>query len=183
MRRQTHFFCFLQWSLPRFPKTQLVYDAIDGMIQQPQHPYTQLLVNSITVPDPAIRWEGRTVSSASEEVTVVANQGCKFYRRCPHAMDRCLTSPPPVYPMGSNNLRLVIFMMGRLINQGLRKSRPDLREGGETSPYDKSAFAPFPEVWPVYPCAPCVGYQFVVGVRRVAMASARSCISNTVLHK
>ena len=183
MRRQTHFFCFLQWSLPRFPKTQLVYDAIDGMIQQPQHPYTQLLVNSITVPAPAISWEGRTVSSTSEEVTVVANQGCKFYRRCPHAMDRCLTSPPPVYPMGSNNLRLVIFMMGRLINQGLRKSRPDLREGGETSPYDKSAFAPFPEVWPVYPCAPCVGYQFVVGVRRVAMASARSCISNTVLHK
>ena len=76
------------------------FGAIDGVIQQPQHPYTQLLVNSITVPDPAIRWEGRTVSSASEEVTVVANQGCKFYQRCPHAMDRCLTSPPPAYPVG-----------------------------------------------------------------------------------
>ena len=113
MRRQTHFFCFLQWSLPRFPKTQLVYDAIDGMIQQPQHPYTQLLVNSITVPDPAIRWEGRTVSSASEEVTVVANQGCKFYQRCPHAMDRCLTSPPPVYPVGEKQFAACYLYEGR----------------------------------------------------------------------
>ncbi|MEZ4733613.1 MAG: ABC transporter ATP-binding protein [Caldilineaceae bacterium] len=76
------------------------YGAIDGVIQQPKHPYTQLLVSSITVPDPDIRWEGRSVSSASEEVTVATNAGCKFYHRCPHAMERCLTSPPPVYPVG-----------------------------------------------------------------------------------
>jgi hypothetical protein len=35
---------------------------------------TTVLGNFITVPDPLIRWEERTVSSASEEVTVVANQ-------------------------------------------------------------------------------------------------------------
>ncbi|MBX3011304.1 MAG: ABC transporter ATP-binding protein [Caldilineaceae bacterium] len=71
--------------------------AIDGVIQNPRHPYTQLLVNSITVPDPDIRWEGRSTSSASEEITVATNHGCKFYHRCPHAMDRCLVSPPPKY--------------------------------------------------------------------------------------
>lgn len=70
---------------------------IDRIIQEPQHPYTQLLVSSITVPDPDIRWEGRTTSSASEESTVVARGGCKFYGRCPHAMDRCLSAPPPDY--------------------------------------------------------------------------------------
>jgi len=70
---------------------------IDRIIQSPQHPYTQLLVSSITVPDPDIRWEGRTTSSASEESTVVVRNGCKFYGRCPHAMDRCLTAPPPDY--------------------------------------------------------------------------------------
>jgi oligopeptide/dipeptide ABC transporter ATP-binding protein len=73
------------------------YGAIDGIIQNPQHPYTQLLVSSITVPDPDIRWEGRSTSSASEEIAVTGNMGCKFYHRCPHAMDRCLTSPPPTY--------------------------------------------------------------------------------------
>ena len=90
------------------------YGAIDGVIQQPRHPYTQLLVNSITVPDPSIRWEGRTVSSASEEVTVVANQGCKFYQRCPHAMERCLTSPPPVYPVGEKQFAACYLYDGRL---------------------------------------------------------------------
>ncbi len=73
------------------------YGEIDRVIQQPQHPYTQLLIGSITVPDPAIRWEGRTVSSASEETLTRNNQGCQFYQRCPHAMDRCLLSPPPAY--------------------------------------------------------------------------------------
>lgn len=76
------------------------YGAIDGVIQNPKHPYTQLLVSSITVPDPDIRWEGRSVSSASEEVTVATNTGCKFYHRCPHAMARCLASPPPAYSVG-----------------------------------------------------------------------------------
>ena len=87
--------------------------SVEQVIRNPKHPYTQLLVNSITVPDPSIRWEGRTVSSASEEVTVVANQGCKFYQRCPHAMDRCLTSPPPVYPVGEKQFAACYLYEGR----------------------------------------------------------------------
>ncbi|MCB0183560.1 MAG: ABC transporter ATP-binding protein, partial [Caldilineaceae bacterium] len=75
------------------------HGIIDRIIQEPQHPYTQLLVSSITVPDPDIRWEGRTTSSAAEEISAAVQDGCKFYRRCPHAMDRCLTSPPPDYPV------------------------------------------------------------------------------------
>ena len=75
---------------------------IDTIIQTPQHPYTQLLVGSITVPDPDIRWEGRSTSSASEEMAVAVDKGCKFYHRCPHAMDRCLASAPPAYQVGEN---------------------------------------------------------------------------------
>ncbi len=75
---------------------------IDKVIQSPQHPYTQLLVRAITVPDPDVRWEGRTTSSAREETLVVDNDGCKFYQRCPHAMDRCLTSPPSAYQVAEN---------------------------------------------------------------------------------
>ncbi len=75
---------------------------VDDVIQDPHHPYTQLLVSSIPVPDPDIRWEGRTTSSASEVVIKMANNGCKFYQRCPHAMDRCTVSPPPAYPVGAN---------------------------------------------------------------------------------
>lgn len=78
------------------------HGAIDRIIQQPQHPYTQLLVSSITIPDPDIRWEGRTTSSTSEEIAAVVETGCKFYRRCPHAMDRCLVTPPPAYPVAED---------------------------------------------------------------------------------
>jgi len=75
---------------------------IDNVIQNPQHPYTQLLVRSIPVPDPAVRWEGRITSSATEGVVKSAINGCKFYGRCPHAMDRCTVSPPPAYRVGEN---------------------------------------------------------------------------------
>lgn len=74
---------------------------IDSVIGSPQHPYTQLLVSSITVPDPTIRWEGRTTSSASEMMDVALESGCKFYHRCPHAMDVCRSAPPPLYKVGA----------------------------------------------------------------------------------
>jgi len=73
---------------------------IDGVIQQPQHPYSQLLVNAIPVPDPEIRWEGRVESSAEMERPVEFGHGCKFYSRCPQAMERCLESQPPSYNVG-----------------------------------------------------------------------------------
>ena len=75
---------------------------IEGVIQNPQHPYTQLLVSSITVPDPDVRWEGRRTTSASEETSPINTVGCKFYHRCPHAMDHCSTSPPPAYSVAQN---------------------------------------------------------------------------------
>lgn len=78
------------------------HGEIDNVIQSPQHPYTQLLVNAITIPDPDIRWEGRTTSTRVEETNSVVNNGCKFYNRCPHAMDNCLTSPPPAYQVAQN---------------------------------------------------------------------------------
>jgi oligopeptide/dipeptide ABC transporter ATP-binding protein len=74
--------------------------SVDAVIQNPQHPYTQLLVSAITVPDPTIRWEGRSSSSASEIVETAQHGGCKFYARCPHAMPRCASSPPPVVRVG-----------------------------------------------------------------------------------
>jgi peptide/nickel transport system ATP-binding protein len=78
------------------------YGNIDGVIQNPQHPYTQLLVSAIPVPDPAVRWEGRSTSSVGELAGGVTHGGCKFYHRCPHAMQRCTVSPPPAYAVAQN---------------------------------------------------------------------------------
>jgi peptide/nickel transport system ATP-binding protein len=78
------------------------YGDVDNVIQNPQHPYTQLLVSAIPVPDPNVRWEGRTTSSISELAGSSVSGGCKFYQRCPYAMQRCAVAPPPAYPVGAN---------------------------------------------------------------------------------
>jgi len=70
--------------------------AVQSVVRDPQHPYTQLLVRSIPSTDPDQGWIGETVSMAeSGEAKVTA--GCRFAPRCPHAMPMCKTSPPPLY--------------------------------------------------------------------------------------
>ena len=67
------------------------------VIQNPQHPYTQLLVSSIPRPDPDRRWQG-TVEIPLEELSPSGDRGgCLFRHRCPQAMPECERTPP-TYP-------------------------------------------------------------------------------------
>ena len=61
------------------------------LVDEPAHPYTQLLVAS--VPDPDALDEARVVGQA--EKLEVASVGCRFAPRCPHAMEVCRTTNPP----------------------------------------------------------------------------------------
>ncbi len=67
------------------------------VIDEPRHPYVQLLVDSVPVPDPDIKWEGEIVLPTEEEMRSSVHSGCRFYPRCPHRMDRCLEAQPPLY--------------------------------------------------------------------------------------
>lgn len=67
------------------------------VIDQPRHPYVQLLVDSVPVPDPAVKWVGEIVLPPEEEMRSSVHSGCRFYPRCPSRMERCLTSQPPLY--------------------------------------------------------------------------------------
>lgn len=79
------------------------HGGIDEVIQKPQHPYTQLLINSIPIPDPDIRWEGRLKSSTAHKPPVVSTGGCKFAGRCPHVMPKCVERPPSLIPIGQDH--------------------------------------------------------------------------------
>lgn len=68
---------------------------VEQVIRNPQHPYTKLLVNSIPWPDPNQLW-GEAVEGSSKKINPGA-VGCKFANRCPHVMDKCLESEPPMY--------------------------------------------------------------------------------------
>lgn len=68
---------------------------IDRVINQPEHPYTKLLVGSIPQPDPDLPWGAATSAvTASQRAT---DTGCNFADRCSVAMDVCLESPPPLF--------------------------------------------------------------------------------------
>jgi len=69
---------------------------VDSVVKRPQHPYTQLLVGSIPLPDPERRW-GENVVAASIDEAGTNRAGCAFAPRCPHVMDRCRTEIPPLY--------------------------------------------------------------------------------------
>ncbi len=70
------------------------------VIGEPRHPYVQLLIDSVPEPDPNIQWEGTIELPPDEEMRTSQNSGCRFYPRCPHRHDRCLTASPPLYPVG-----------------------------------------------------------------------------------
>lgn len=74
------------------------------VIEHPKHPYVQLLVDSIPVPDPTIRWGSEEVLTIDdEEMRIKADSGCRFYPRCTHRMDRCLEAQPLLYPIPHKN--------------------------------------------------------------------------------
>jgi len=70
---------------------------VELVVRQPRHPYTQLLIGSIPLPDPNRPWQSPRGPSEIASSIVSAHQGCKFADRCPEAMPICLDAPPPLY--------------------------------------------------------------------------------------
>ncbi len=74
--------------------------SVEKVIGDPKHPYTRLLVSSVPLPDPDVRWGGETeikAKASAPGVRATAVQGCKFASRCPYVMDECRQVEPPLY--------------------------------------------------------------------------------------
>jgi peptide/nickel transport system ATP-binding protein len=80
------------------------------VIEHPKHPYVQLLINSIPVPDPSERWDTDLVLPTEEELRAHADSGCRFYPRCPHQMDHCLTKQPPLYQVNGSDHHAACYL-------------------------------------------------------------------------
>lgn len=73
---------------------------VDLVVKHPQHPYTQLLVGSIPLPDPDRPWHTeKTVQDGTIKVTA---RSCRFADRCPHTMSMCLAEQPPLFQTDSH---------------------------------------------------------------------------------
>lgn len=73
------------------------------IFHNPLHPYTQALMQSIPIPDPAQR---RMRAALRGEVPSPVNppRGCRFHPRCPFAMDVCHVQEPQLIDVGNNHL-------------------------------------------------------------------------------
>ena len=73
---------------------------IDTVIKSPQHPYTRLLIDSIPWPDLSRKWGDSEIKAREAEAGEVTT-GCKFYGRCPFAMEKC-KQPPPLFRLSQH---------------------------------------------------------------------------------
>ena len=66
------------------------------VIRSPQHPYTQLLVNSIPWPEPGRRWGKGVERTLPRNGSEHEDTGCAFAGRCPRMTAECARVPPPL---------------------------------------------------------------------------------------
>ncbi|MDQ4077115.1 MAG: ABC transporter ATP-binding protein [Chloroflexota bacterium] len=76
---------------------------VERVVKEPRHPYTQLLIGSIPLPDPNRRWGEEPLESGDGRAAFPDN-GCKFAPRCPHAMPQCIEAEPPLFHPDSHRV-------------------------------------------------------------------------------
>lgn len=77
---------------------------VESVISTPKHPYTQLLIDSIPWPDLQRQWGQQEIIVADDAKSPSAQSGCKFAGRCPHVMEKCRQSAPPLYQLDDQHV-------------------------------------------------------------------------------
>jgi peptide/nickel transport system ATP-binding protein len=75
---------------------------VSEVIQKPKHPYAQLLIESVPVPDPRLRWQDE-VSLGTEQAQNGSLERCLYAPRCPHRMPKCDEAVPPLYEIAGSH--------------------------------------------------------------------------------
>jgi len=72
------------------------------IFNEPLHPYTKMLIESVPIPDPKIK---RKVNIISGEVPSPINppSGCRFHPRCPYAIEVCKEKEPTIINIRKNH--------------------------------------------------------------------------------
>lgn len=78
---------------------------VHEVIRSPLHPYTQMLISAIPVPDPEVT-RARKRTTITGEIPSPTNppRGCHFHPRCPYATEKCKTTIPPQTKVGKRSV-------------------------------------------------------------------------------
>ncbi len=75
---------------------------VQAVVGDPQHPYTRLLISSIPLPDPDLRWGG-DVPEVSRPEVATNNRGCPFAPRCKWVTEKCRKENPTLKEVRPNH--------------------------------------------------------------------------------
>jgi oligopeptide/dipeptide ABC transporter ATP-binding protein len=100
----------------------------DDIYRRPAHPYTEALIKTIPVPDPAVK---RADVAIRGELPSPRNppSGCRFRTRCPRAQDLCAEREPRLRSFGSGHVAACHFPL-----QEALEPEPDVAEVRLASP-------------------------------------------------
>ena len=84
--------------------------ASKQIYEQPAHPYTRGLIDTIPVPDPVLAAASRGHHISGElPSAIMPPSGCRFRTRCPQAQDICAAEEPPLLSFGGDHLAACHF--------------------------------------------------------------------------
>lgn len=96
---------------------------VEAVLEEPLHPYTQLLKTSVPAPAPKERESWAThIDLGSLEVREYTRVGCKFAARCPQVMDVCLEADPPDVEVRGRTVKC--FLYAQRAGRGLEVLTP-----------------------------------------------------------
>ena len=74
----------------------------DALYSHPAHPYTNVLIDSIPVPDPETHVAGTSITGEPPS-PVDPPSGCRFHPRCPNTDELCMTTEPVMRAIGDDH--------------------------------------------------------------------------------
>ena len=73
-----------------------------SLFGQPQHPYTEALLESVPATRPGLRRERKTLTGDVPS-PIAPPSGCRFHTRCPYAIPRCSQEEPLLHAVGEGH--------------------------------------------------------------------------------
>lgn len=86
------------------------------VVKAPQHPYTQLLIESIPVADLDRPWQPLSIATETPAAITV---GCRFADRCPYVLpDHCRVVQPPLFRTNPRRVVACYLQLGTAAHEG-----------------------------------------------------------------
>lgn len=82
---------------------------VEKVLDNPLHPYTKLLKESVPVPDPEDKWNV-DITLSDMETSEFLLEGCKFAGRCPEVKEICQTIEPEIVEVDKRNIKCHLYV-------------------------------------------------------------------------